>query len=131
MSEISIDDLTVRQLKTIISAVKMNFESVDSEDQQSTDNPFIGKYVICRCLSAGVHAGTLVSQKGDIVVLKNSRRLYYWIANDGIALSGVAQHGIRSDGCKVDTLNPEIMLIGAIEIIPSTKLSEDSINGYK
>ena len=122
MSEIHIDDLTVGQLKAILRMAA----DVDSEDQQKTS--FVGKHVICRCESAGVHAGTLVSLKNDTVILKNSRRLYYWVANDGVALSGVAQHGVNTKECKIDTMNPEIMLLRVIEIIPTTKLAEDSIN---
>lgn len=121
MSEIHIDDLTVGQLKAILRMAA----DVDS-DQQKTS--FVGKHVICRCESAGVHAGILVSRKNDTVILKNSRRLYYWVANDGVALSGVAQHGVNTKECKIDTMNPEIMLLRVIEIIPTTKLAECSIN---
>ena len=53
-------------------------------------HPFVGKYVICRCYSAGVHAGTLVQQFGDEAVLKDSRRLWDWTAKSGVALNGVA-----------------------------------------
>lgn len=37
-----------------------------------------GRYVIVRTYSAGVFAGTLVSRKGQGVVLKDARRLWYW-----------------------------------------------------
>ena len=39
------------------------------------DDPMIGKYCICRCYSAGVHAGVVVTQVGDVVQLAQSRRL--------------------------------------------------------
>ena len=120
---IDIEDLTLRQ----INAIKNDLFGAGEKKQ----NQFIGKYVVCRCYSAGVHAGELVSQENDIVVLKNSRRLYYWIANEGIALSGVAQNGIKPTGCKIDVLNPEIMLTSVIEIIPTTKKAEESINEDK
>jgi len=38
-------------------------------------DPFVGKYCICRCYSAGVHAGVVVTQVGDVVQLAQSRRL--------------------------------------------------------
>lgn len=94
---------------------------------KSTQHPFVGRYVLCRCESAGVHAGTLVSLDEDRAILSNSRRLWYWKANGGIALSGVAQYGL-ADG-KVDTPNPEIALIGVIEVIPCSAEAEASING--
>lgn len=95
---------------------------------EPTQHPFVGKYVLCRCYSAGVHTGTLVSLDGDRAILANSRRLWFWRAKDGIALSGVAQNGLQSDS-KVDAVNPEIALTGVIEIIPCSAEAEASING--
>ena len=95
---------------------------------ESTQHPFCGKYVLCRCYSAGVHTGTLVSLDGDRAILKDSRRLWYWNASGGIALSGVAQHGIEDDS-KVDAINPDIALTGVIEVIPCSAKAEASING--
>lgn len=95
---------------------------------ESTQHPFVGRYVLCRCHSAGVHTGVLVSAQGEQVILRDSRRLWSWRAVAGVALSGVAQAGLAS-GCKVDTENPEIALSGAIEIIPCSKTAEESIRG--
>ena len=117
----NIDSLTYGELKQI-SAL---FGAVNS-----APHPFVGKYVIARCYSAGVHAGTVVSVDGENVILKDSRRLWSWIAKDGIALSGVAQAGIKPD-CKIDTLNPEIALTGVCELIPCSAASKESIDGHK
>ena len=35
-------------------------------------------YVMVRTYSAGVFAGELVSRKGQEVILKNARRIWYW-----------------------------------------------------
>lgn len=118
----SIDNLTYGELKQIAAL----FGGQQSNIPQS---PFVGKYVICRCYSAGVHAGELVSQQGDVVVLKNSRRLWSWKAKNGVALSGVAQFGLQT-GCKIDVINPEIMLTGVIETIQASQVARDSINDY-
>lgn len=88
-------------------------------------HPFIGRYVICRCSAAGVHAGTLASVDGDAVILSDSRRLWSWTAKSGVALSGVAQHGLKSG--KVDATNPEIYLLGMCEIIPCSPVAKESI----
>ncbi|HON48585.1 MAG TPA: hypothetical protein PLZ60_12630 [Kiritimatiellia bacterium] len=96
---------------------------------ESTQHPFVGKYVLCRCYSAGVHTGVLVSAQGEQAILKDSRRLWSWKALAGVALSGVAQNGLAS-GCKIDTQNPEIALSGVIEIIPCSAAAEESIRGY-
>lgn len=91
--------------------------------------PFTGKYVVVRTYSAGVHAGELISQDGDIVVLANSRRLWKWKAKQGVALSGVAVHGIVRAESKVDVELPEILLTGAIEVIPTSDAAKESIHG--
>jgi hypothetical protein len=85
----------------------------------TTTHPFVGKYVIVRCYAAGVHAGTVVSVDGENVILSSSTRLYKWVAKEGIALSGVAQHGLRTKECKLDSVNPSIYLTGVCEIIPT------------
>jgi hypothetical protein len=95
----------------------------------SNPSPFIGKYVIVRTYSAGVHAGELVSQDGDIVVLKDSRRLWKWKAKQGVALSGVAVHGIHRQESKVDVILTELLLTGAIEVIPTSDGAKESIHG--
>ena len=118
----NIDNLTYGELKQIAAI----FSAVQPAQQP---DPMVGQYVICRCYSAGVHAGVLVSQVGDVVVLKDSRRLWSWTAKDGIALSGVAQNGIKKDKSKVDTLNPLIRLTGVIETIPTSLAAQESING--
>lgn len=97
----------------------------------TSDHPFKGKYVIARCYAAGVHAGEVVSVDGDNVILKDSRRLWSWKAKDGLALSGVAQHGLQSSGSKLDVVNPEIYLSGVAELIPCAKGVKENINDYK
>lgn len=124
------EDLTVKQIREIQAmfapqAVTALAPSVVAK------NPMIGKYVIARCYAAGVHAGTVVSVDGENVVLKDSRRLWSWQAKDGVALSGVAQAGLKDKGCKVDVINPEIYLTGVCELIPTAKGVKESINVYK
>lgn len=122
----NINDLTLGQLKEI--AAMMNAQI--PQPTQNPQHPFVGKYVIARCYSAGVHAGEVVSVDGENVMLKDSRRLWSWKAKDGVALSGVAQNGLKSEG-KVDTLNPEIALTGVCELIPCSVKARESIDGFK
>lgn len=123
----NLNDLTIGQAKELAAL----FGSVSTTPQTVTPHPFIGKHVIARCYSAGVHAGEVVSVDGEIVILKNSRRLWSWQAKDGVALSGVAQHGLKKDGGKVDVTNPEIYLTGVCELIPTSAAAKDSIDGYQ
>lgn len=120
-----IDDLTYGELKQIAAM----FSS--QQLPQAKQHPFIGKYVICRCHSAGVHAGILVSQDGDQAVLKNSRRLWSWKNKGGVALSGLAVNGIDASQSKIDVVLPELALTGVIETIPVSDKCEDSIREAK
>lgn len=95
-------------------------------------HPFEGRYVVCRCTMAGVHAGVLVTQVGQNVLLHDSRRLWSWEANSGSALSGVAMSGLKAGGANnLDTRLPEIQLTDVIETIPCTSAARASIDGYR
>lgn len=125
----NIEDLTIKQARELVAL----FGNTQSTGQQTTKiaQPLIGKYVIARCYSAGVHAGTVAAVDGENVILHDSRRLWSWQAKDGIALSGVAQRGIKEKSCKVDVVNPSIYLTGVCELIPATVAAKESIDGYK
>ena len=122
----NIDNFTLGELKQIAAIVNNQI----AQPTASAPHPFVGKYVIARCYSAGVHAGTVVSVDGETCVLADSRRLWSWKAKDGIALSGVAQAGIQS-GCKIDVVNPEIYLTGVCELIPCSAAAQESIHDFK
>lgn len=118
----NIDQMTYGELKQIAAL----FGAAQKQEQP---HPFVGKFVICRCYSAGVHAGVLVSQSGDQAVLKDSRRLWSWKNNGGVALSGLAVNGLASG--KIDTTLPEIALTGVIETIPCSDAAKESIYAAK
>ena len=118
----NIDNLTFGELKQIAAMF------AGQPPAAKPVNPVVGEYCIARCYSAGVHAGEVVSVDGENVILKHSRRLWSWKAQDGIGLSGVAQHGVKSSECKIDAANPLIYLTGVCELIPCTKKAKESIN---
>ena len=119
----NINELTIGQVQEIAALFSMK------QNSQPAPHPFVGRYVICRCYSAGVHAGVLVSQTGDQAVLSQSRRLWSWKAKQGAALSGLAVYGLESG--KIDTLLPTIALTGVIETIPCSAEAQASINAAK
>ncbi len=85
-----------------------------------------GKYCIVRTYSAGVFAGTIVSRKGQEVVLKNARRLWYW--SGAASLSQLAVEGTKKPGeCKFPCEVPEVTLTQAIEILLVTPTAKKSI----
>ena len=77
------------------------------------------KYVIVRTLSAGVFAGYLESRKGQEVVLKQARRLWYW--QGAATLSQLAQSGTsKPKQCKFPAAVDRVELLQAIEILDVT-----------
>lgn len=121
----NIDSLTYGELKQIAALFR------GQQSAQPKSHPFVGKYVICRCYSAGVHAGVLVSQDGDQAILKDSRRLWSWKNHGGVALSGLAVNGIDASQSKIDAELAEIALTGVIETIPVSAKCEGSIREAK
>ncbi|MBP8216041.1 MAG: hypothetical protein KAX54_00160 [Thauera sp.] len=88
----------------------------------------LGKYVIVRTYSAGVHAGVLARHEGREVELTGSRRLWRWqTADKGISLSDVATGGINPKGSRVCAALEKIVLTEAIEIIPATDAARSTI----
>lgn len=119
----NINDLTFGEIKEIVAMFGDNIIAIVPK------HPMIGKFVIARCYSAGVHAGEVVSIDGENVILKNSKRLWSWKAKDGLALSAVAQNGLNIEKSKLDVNNPEIYLTGVCELIPCSEIAKGSING--
>ena len=75
------------------------------------------KYCIIRAIGAGVHAGFVSDHRGDKVRLRNSRRLWFWNSPDN-TLSGISQLGPEDPSlCKFAMVVPELIIIGACEII--------------
>jgi hypothetical protein len=88
----------------------------------------IGKYCVVRTYSAGVHAGILESKDGKEVVLRDSRRIWYWAG--AASLSELAGRGTSNPiECKFPAPVDAILLTEAIEIIPCTDEAEKSIRG--
>lgn len=91
----------------------------------------IGKHVIVRSYSAGVFAGTVVSiePSGDgrsCVVLNGSRRLWKWAAKSGVALSGVAVHGVNASRSTIDESVDGHLINDVIEVLPTTTTAQET-----
>lgn len=88
---------------------------------------FIGKHCLIRTYSAGVHIGTVEDIEGTNILLKNSRRLWFW--KGAFTLSAVAKEGI-GEGSRISTEVEELMLTEAIEIIPITIEAKKTYEKY-
>lgn len=86
------------------------------------------KYVIVRTYSAGVFAGEIESQNGQEVVLRNSRRIWYW--SGAASLSQLAMEGTKDPAnCKFPCVVDRVTLTQSIEIIETTPQARKSIEG--
>jgi hypothetical protein len=79
---------------------------------------WIGRHVVVRSESAGVHIGTLTAVEGTSVELADARRLWRW--EGAFSLSEVARRGIAPKGSRMAMAVPEHLVIGVIELIPTT-----------
>jgi len=79
--------------------------------------PFLGRAVVVRTYSAGVHVGNVVDKDGDEVMLKDARRIWRWQGAN--TLHEIALRRVEK-GSRVSEPVPEIFLKGVIELIPAT-----------
>jgi hypothetical protein len=109
----------------VVNGIEYVQKSEAQEMAVSTDGL---KYVICRTYSAGVFAGYLKKREGQEVTLIKARRLWYW---DGAAsLSQAANEGFsKPQNCKFPAEVEEVLLLNAIEILPTTIKAEKNIKG--
>ena len=117
----NINELTIGQAKELASL--FGGQSTSSNDGI---NFAIGEHVIIRTYSAGVWAGTLKQKAGNEVILGDAKRLWRWWAKESISLSAVANYGINRDKSEIAPAVDNVWL-EAIEIIPTTKVSQKSI----
>ena len=85
-------------------------------------------YVIVRTVNAGVFAGTLECFNADKATMRlnQARRLWYW--EGAASLSQLSQEGVKKpESCKFPMEVPTITLLGVIEVIPCSKIAQESI----
>lgn len=88
------------------------------------------KYYIVRAKDAGVFAGNIKERNGDEVTMTNVRRLWYW--DGACSISQLAVDGTKKpENCKFTVTVPEMVILGAIEIIPCSDVAEHSIKAVK
>lgn len=93
----------------------------------------LGKKVLIRAYSAGVHFGTLTNvdkNEGRYdVELTDSRRIYSWTG--AFTLSELAVVGSTKTDSKISITIPTIYLQEVIEIIPMTDEAYNNLNAIK
>lgn len=105
---------------------------MDKQNSTHLKSKLIGRFVIVRTFSAGVHAGILEAKKGKEVRLLDSYRIWSWTqpeTNTG-SLSAVSQYGV-GPGSKIGNAVPIIELTEAIEVIECSERAKASIRSGK
>ena len=100
-------------------------------NSMKTSHPWLGKQVIIRTYSAGVHYGELDFVEGSTVRLKNSRRIWYW--DGAFTLSELAEVGtLKPKNCKfsMPTSGIELDRIEIILISESALISLNEVIDY-
>ena len=85
----------------------------------------IGKFVVVRTYSAGVHVGTLASHDGKNVTLTDARRLWRWSGAN--SLNEVSQKGADMSYTRISEPVPKIMLTESIELIPCSDAGRENL----
>lgn len=98
-------------------------------DNAAIGSHMIGKRVIVRTYSAGVHYGTLAQRDGVEVLLRDARRIWRWYGAN--TLSEVSLRGVDVSQSRVSETVSEIVLLGAIEVCPCADAAISSLDGAK
>lgn len=89
------------------------------------------KYVIVRAKETGCFAGYLEEDRDEIVVLQQSRRLWYW--SGAASLSQLAEDGTSNpNSCKFPpTITGSHKIMGVLETIECSEKAKKSIEAVK
>ena len=116
----NIEEMTIKEAREIAAMFgNTPGNTTSGATAMGWKNPYIGKRVLVRTYSAGVHIGTLVSvnpQNAMECELKDALRLWKW-EGGGLSLSAVAHNGIK--GGRINKTD-SVILTNAIEYIPVT-----------
>ena len=116
-----LDDLTIGEAKQLAAMF-------GGAQTQGLVSPSLGKYVIVRTYSAGVHCGVLQAKQGDQVILSDTRRIWKWAGAK--TLSEIAVNGLDVSGSKVSQA-VDTNELTAIEVIPCSEKATKVLRGAK
>jgi len=85
---------------------------------------WIGKFVLVRTYSAGVHAGVLRALDGKCAVLTEARNIWSWKGRN--TLYEIATRGVGA-GSRLTEVCAEVLLTEVIQILPVTAEAEASL----
>ena len=89
----------------------------------------LGKKIIARIDRAGVLHGTLDYIDGEIIRLKDARRIYYW--NGALSVTDIAAKGITSGKVTIPVTTVEFMSDKIVELNECSEDASKSIETIK
>lgn len=119
ITQVNIEDLTIKQARELAGLFSTTTQSPKT-------HPFVGKYVVVRTYSAGVHVGVLEQAGEGEAILADTRRIWSW--SGALSLSEISARGITSGKVSVAVRNNA--LTGVIEIIPTTGEAEVCLRNF-
>ncbi len=126
---ININDLTIGQAREISEMFPPSASPKNVIPKRCTIGAdLIGSDVLVRTNTAGVHFGTLAEFDGELVRLEDSRRIWSW--EKAFTLSEISKDGLGGSS-KLSCTIANIILIGAIEIIPCSSSAASCMRGIK
>lgn len=110
------------ELKELLEVAETAIDDPDTEGL---------KYVVVRTYSAGVHVGFLerLDETTQTVELVKARRIRNW--EGAFTLSELAINGLDSNRSRLSIEIPRIILLEAIEIIPTSSRVQTQLRGVK
>lgn len=85
---------------------------------------------IVRCDRAGVFFGKIKERIGSEITMTEVRKLWRW--DGACAVEQLAQDGVKApDNCRFTVMVPEMIVVGAIQIIPCTDKASASLRDVK
>lgn len=85
----------------------------------------VGRYVVVRTRSAGVHVGVLARRGAGEALLTDARRVWRWAGAN--TLHEIALRGVQREGSRVSEPVAQILLGEVIEVIACTADGERSL----
>ena len=108
----------------------LGLDGVTEKVAQNLSSGMVGKMVMVRTYSAGVHFGVLVEKDGQEALLSESQRVHYW--DGACSLSQLATEGSKQgSSCRISVKVPEILLNRVIEVIPMTDSAIKNLQGIE
>lgn len=114
-------EITLKDLKELLS----------EKETKKENHHLLGKQVIIRTYSAGVHYGTLLEKNSLECILGDAIRIWYW--KGAASLSQLSVDGVseeKESECKF-AKSVKTIDLQWIEIIPCTEKAISSIEGVK